>query len=614
MPGPFYFAWLAESGDFDPVAHAVEDEAITELSIAQQEGEFASLQITIVNPYQGLLAPGRMQWCWLSWHDGTALVPLFHGRLTGVPESIDGETVRLLFTARPIGYEALRDSLAETLKELPYFDPVWVTGDTEDADNVLEARGCRWHIDRTTLEVTISDELVGEDGTLSFGEADHLYDSVSIGYAGTPLSQVNIEGTLSWTQGGSGTIDLTERIYDEFMKHSSIIVVHPKSGIIQTMTGEGLASAWPEGGDSLDGGWTVGDSTYCEELSDRLYTRYNYHVTYQAYTTGTDERVDAAIEDGSLDPSTMSNSWFRSDDWWFVDFPVYYLKQETKLNWEADRSRIETIKCTLAADIQPLLAEPSLEDYIGKIEVNASDTVTEPDAVTGVMPIGDVRRKSYLDTDRGASSVEYLLLLARAELRRSARAVEIECTVPWAKGIAATLRHNAQVVDYRLPGGEAFGKVTAYEMRASGTGEHTVSLTIGCAIGHGGTVAGQAGAPTWVEDGYVATGYQQMTGATILAPTGDIAYQALSDFAIDDDGVDLLTLDEYTAVESLEVINGLKEQARVIDAADPVEAMRQLATQVCIQLVPLTDKEFETVFTPTVEPLPIPRTIDLEAA
>jgi hypothetical protein len=30
--------------------------------------------------------------------------------------------------------------------------------------------------------------------------------------------------------------------------------------------------------------------------------------------------------------------------------------------------------------------------------------------------------------------------------------------------------------------------------------------------------------------------------------------------------------------------------------------------------VPLTDQEFETVFTPTVEKLPIPRTIDLEAA
>jgi len=609
MPGPFYFAW-SDDVPFDPLVHAVEDEAITELSIGQQEGEFASLQITVLNPFQGLLAPGRLPWCWLSWDDGTAIVPLFHGRLTGVPEAIDGETVRLLFTARPTGYEGLRDDLAATLKVLPYWDKVWITGDTTDADNVLEAYGARWHIDRTTLEVTISDELVGEDGTLTFGEADHLYDDLSISYAGPPLSRVEIEGTLQWTQGGSGTIDLTERIVHAFAEHNSLIVAHPKGGIIESMTGEGLASDWPEGGDSVDGGWTVNDDTYCEELSDRLYTRYDYHVVYQAYTTGVNPEYDAVepeMENG------YAISWFRSDNWWFVDFPIYQLKQETKFNWEANRSRIETIKCTVVADIQPLLAEPLLDDFIGKVSVNATDTVTEPDD-DGVIPIGDVRRKSYLDTDRGTSSVEYLLLLARAQLRRSARAVEVECKVPWRRGVGATLRHDAQIVDYRLPGGEAFGKVTAYEMAASGTGEHTVSITIGCAIGYGGSVAGQAGNATWVDDLYVDTGYQVMTGAKILAPTGDLAYEALTDFPIDDDGVDLLTLDEFTGVTSVEVTNGLKEQAAVIDAQDPVEAMGQLATRICVQFVPLTDQEFETIFTPTVEPLPIPRTIDLEAA
>jgi hypothetical protein len=551
-----------------------------------------------------------MQWCWLSWHDGSDPVPLFCGRLTGVPESIDGETVRLLFTARPIGYEGVRDELAATLKVLPYWDTVWITGDTEDADNVLEAYGVRWHIDRRTLAVTVSDELVGEDGTLSFGESDHVYDALAIGYTGTPLGQVDIDAELAWTQGGSGTIDLTERIYNAFMAHSYLVVAHPTSGIVQSMTGEGLASDWPEGGDSLDGGWTVADATYCEELTDWLYTRYDYHVTYQAYTTGSDPLAD---EIWAEQKDNLANSWFRSDDWYFVDFPIYYLKQNTKLDWKANRSRIETLKCTVVADIQPLIAEAGLDENIGKITVNASDTVTEPDD-SGAMPIGDIRRTGYLDTDRGRASVEYLMLLARAQLRRGARVVEVECKVPWPLGVGVTLRHNAQVVDYRLPGGEAAGKVTAYRMSASGTGEHSVTLTIGCAIGRDGSVAGQAGDPTWADDGYVATGYQTMAGAMFLAPTGDIAWQSLDDFEVDDDGIDLLTLDEFTAVESLEVKNGIKEQAAVIDAADPVEAMRQLASEVCIQMVSLTDKEFETAYTPTVEKLPIPRTIDLEAA
>lgn len=611
MPGPFFFKWIGAPVPFDPALHAAEDEGIAELTISQQEGEFASLQITVKNPFQGLLMPGRMQWCWLSWHDGAAPVPLFCGRLTGVPRSIHGETVELTFTARPIGYETLRDDLAATLKVLPYWDAVWITGDTEDADNVLEAYGARWHIDRRSLDVTISDEVEGEDGTLTFGEADHAYSELTISYTGTPLSQVDVDAELSWTQGGTGTIDLTESIYNAFLEHSYFVVAQPKSGIIQSMTGEGLASDWPEGGASLDGGWTVNDATYCEELTDWLYTRYDYHVTYQAYTTGADKRAD---EVWAKETDNLANSWFRSDDWYFVDFPIYYLQQKTKLDWKADRSRIETLKCTVVADIQPLIEEAGLDANIGKISPKATDTVTEPDTVTGDMPIGDIRRKSYLNTDRGRSSVEYLFLLAEAQLRRGARVVEVEFKVPWPLGIGVTLRHNAQVVDYRLPAGQATGKVTAYEMNASGAGEHSVTITIGCTIGHGGSAAEQAGEPTWVDDGYVDAGYQTMAGAMTLIPTRDIAYQTLDDFVVDDDGVDLLTLDEFSAVESLEVKNGIKEQAAVIDAADPVEAMRHLVSRVCVQMVPLTDAEFETAYTPTVDPMPIPRTIDLEAA
>lgn len=598
---------------FDPIAHAVEDEAITELSISQQEGEFASLQITVINPFQGLLAAGRKLWCWLSWDDGTQLVPLFHGRLTAVPESIDGETVRLLFAARPKGYEGLRDDLAETLKVLPYWDVVWITGDTEDADNVLEAYGARWHIDRTTLEVTTSDELIGEDGTLSIGEADHLYDDLTISYTGTPYSQIDIDVSLSWKQTGSGTIEITDQIYQVASKHYDLAISRSKWGVIQTMTGEGLASDWPQGGASLDGGWTVNDLTYCEESTDRLYTRYNYYVAYQAYTEGSNPAVDAAIKEVGED--NLWGTWYRAkDDWWTVSFPVYQLMQRTFFDWKADRSRTETLKCTLYADIQPLIAEAGLDENVGKITVSASDTVTEPDADTGVIPIGDTRRSAYLTTDRGQSSVEYILLLARAQLRRNARVIEVECRVPWATGIAATLRMNAQIADYRLPGGIASGKVTGYEMNAAGTGENSVTITTGCAIGYGGTVAGQAGAPTWVDDGYVDIGYQTMTGAVLIAATGDIAYQTLTDFTIDDDGVDLLTLDGLTAVQSLTFTNGIHEQVQAALSGNPVENMKKLASRVCVQLVPLTDQEFSTTFTPTIDPLPIPQTIDLEAA
>ena len=63
---------------------------------------------------------------------------------------------------------------------LPYYDPIWITGDRDDPDAVLNGYGAQWHIDRATLELTHSDELDGEDGTLTIGEADHTYDDFSV--------------------------------------------------------------------------------------------------------------------------------------------------------------------------------------------------------------------------------------------------------------------------------------------------------------------------------------------------------------------------------------------------------------------------------------------------
>jgi hypothetical protein len=598
MPGPYFFAYADEGEAFNAGVHNREDEAVLSFSLTHTEGDFAGLTVNCLNPGEGLLAPGRQQWAWLSWYDGAAIQPLFYGRLVAVPESIDGETVRLLFSATPMDYDTIKADLADTLRVLPYYDQVWISGDTEDDDSVLNAYGRRWHIGRTDLALTTSDELTGEDGTLSIGEADHLYDNFEVTYGQPPLSEVKVEGSLGWKQSGSGTVDLTYKIYSVF-KSRKTIYTHPQSGVISSLTGDGLMSDWPKPGTSLGGGWTVSPLTFCID-APKSFKRYTYLVNYSAPRSSTETSTSVATS-------------YYDYITWIVDFPVSALQQKTYFDWVADRGRTEIIKATVIADIQPLLAEPTNDANIGTIKISASDTVTAEDNYG--LPIGDTRRKSYLNTDRGALSVQYLMLLARAELRRRARAVEVKFRVPWAKGVGATLRKNAQIADYRLPGGEAIGKVISYEMSASGTGEFYVEMTIGCAIGRGGTVSAAAGDPTYVNDGYVAAGYQIETGAQVTAPTGDIVYESLADMTVDDDGVDLLTLDSNTAVQSLTLTGGLGDQTTVVTySADPVDALKSYPSRPCLQLVPVAGMNFSTTFEPTVEMMPIPKTIDLEAA
>ena len=147
----FYFAWADASETAFGPQHHVEDEEVFAFKVEHAEGEFASLSVEIRNPRIGLLAPARKTWAWLSWDNGTTVVPLFFGRLVGVPSDLHQEVVTLAFTARPADYNAQKLALAETLKVAPYWDPIWIDPDQrDDPDVVLEARSQLWHIDRVT--------------------------------------------------------------------------------------------------------------------------------------------------------------------------------------------------------------------------------------------------------------------------------------------------------------------------------------------------------------------------------------------------------------------------------------------------------------------------------
>jgi len=608
---------------FDPLVHAVEDEAITELQITQAEGDFAGLTMTVINPGTGLLAPGRVQWCWLSWDSGEGIVPLFCGRLVAVPESIDGEAVRLLFAARPPDYDEVKRNYAETLKTLPYYDPIWIAAGEDDPDVVLNGYGAQWHIARDTLALTHSDELEGEDGTLTIGEADHTYDSFSASYSQPPLSRVDLEGTLAWRQTGHGVIDVTWDVYNICVVHKSIyrmqvdvragggMIPKLKSGVISSLTGDGLKNDWPKPNTDFGGGWTVNAATGAFE-APKGFKRYNYRVKYRQLGQDALDELTQAQETG-LPQWTRTNYFFGGYSDYYVDFPISAIEQFTLFDWAADRGRVEVVRCSLPADIQALLAEPENEENVGKISISAEDTITDPSLG---LAVGDTRRASYLNTDRGNMSVQYLLLLGRAELRRRARAIEVQCRVPWATGIAATLRMNAHIVDRRLPSGEAIGKITGYSFAASGSGPHYVDLTIGCAIGHGGTVTAAAGTPGYVELGYVDAGYQQMSGAEVMLPTADLVYQSLDDFGIDDDGVNLLAFDRDEALQSITITGGMDDQIAVVNAtSDPIDALSHYPTRLCFQMTPVAGEgqDFETVYLPAVQPLPIPQQINLEA-
>ena len=583
----FHFAWVAPTEITFGPAHQREDEQVFAFRLEHTEGDFPMLSIEIRNPRRRLLETTDV-WMWLS-EDGT---PLFFGRLIAVPEDLHAEIVRLNFVARPRGYDNAKRALGETLQVAPFWDPVWIRDERiDDPDAVLEARTALWHIDRVSHEVTISDIITGEAGTLAI--TDHDYASLRIVYGAPPVRRVRVGAEVSWDQAAAGDLDITQELIAAFGAAGS------PPHVISSWTGQGLEADWPEAGDSLKGGWSVGRTAIAR--ADGVWKPARHKDVRIGSGAGTSSFRSAGDK---AEAFVSAPSTARFHLWEFV--PDFVLAYDVK------RPRIERVSFELTADVQPVFSEPGDDEEI--VIALGSRKVSEE--VDGTLPLGDLRRGAYLKTDRGRRSLEYLLALARSKLLARARAAEIEVVVPFASAAGLSCRHSATITDDRIPGGSASGKVIGYVLRADGNGERRAEIRIGCTIGNGVAQSATAGTPAYVEDGYTEPGWQLRTGETFAAIAGEVAYGDLSGTAVVDDGIDFFDLEPPDVIQALDVINGEAAQAAVLDQRfedipAAVEALNGVHTEVVLDLKPLTGGPFETSYSLAVTPLAVPRTLTL---
>lgn len=642
MAGPFYFAWVDSDEAFDPATHAREDEEIFEFTVSQVENEFASLSLTVRNPRVGLLSAGRKVWAWLAWDSGAGVEPLFFGRLVGVPTDVNAELVTLEFTARPADFVDRKAAKAESLKVRPYYDPIWIDPDSlDDPGTVLEARSAYWSIDRVTHEVDISDVLQGEDGEATFAAPDVPYDSVHINLAETPLRSVSVDASVNWTQSSQGSFDFAINVL--------------------TYTGQSLISDWPAVDTSYDGGWTVTASQARDRYGVDNVENISYSTNWQNHekTHATGDSMSLSISSSvpnlrgpaltaqmtgrmqtgvvaeggpSSDPVNIPNQVESTT----MYVPLWNVEASMTLQYAASRDRKEHLRFTLSADVQAIVTLADETDVLA-LTLDSQDVSAE---VAGDdPPIGDPGRRSYLPTDRGLWSLEYLVALARANLLIKARAVEVEFDIPFARAVHLSCRKNARLMDDRLPGGTALGKVISYSFGMDGTtGLASGSVTIGCAIGYDGEIAEAPGEPTYAAPGYVGPGYQAYSGAVAVLPLSDVGYTIPID-APADDGL-IFPLTKSAAVVQEAISGYYQEQEAVIEAAFPydqfiaqaeatsaeqqakiaqatalsvTEALKSSPVSYTLELRPVAGMSFETEFDIEVSELKVPKMIDLEA-
>jgi hypothetical protein len=612
----FYLAWVdATETAFDPEIHVRDDESVYAFELSQEEGEFAKLRLDIRNPRVGLLAPGRKVWAWFSYDDGAGAAPLFFGRLVGIPTSIFEDVASLDFVARPADYAEQKLALAETLKVLPYWDPIFIDPDKRaDPDLVLEGRSAVWHTDRLAQQLNISDVLNGEDGTVEFSEGEIVAGQVELTLNNIPLRSVFVDALIPWDQKGSGSLDLTEYIIARWPNEK------PGLRVLTSFTFEGLILGWPQEGQSAGDGWVglagselklVNDvDTKQYQLQSQIEVKWPPDSAFGGYFGGpssvtTNYSINVSYLDGYLGqmrgfvetgaavplqsapgrdivlPGIVTNasgqdnydetgrdlqSVSRSVSVEASIIPLGRMTPSFRVGYDAKRGQGERVRFTLLANVQPVVTLPGEDETLTLSfnSVKVSDALDD-----GSIPIEDKRRRSYITLPRGLASIEHLIAVARANLVIRSRVVEITFRTTFAKASQVSLRKNATIHDRRLPGGVATGKVISTTFSLLGdTGDLDCRIKIGCSVGYGGVTPVSVGTPDYVEADYVETDYQYNADQQVPLGVGDVSY-VVPEFSASDDGLDFVSGVSITdaIAEDLVVINPPSEQrTRVIDA------------------------------------------------
>jgi len=665
-----FFAWCEpDETTFEP-EHMRWDENVFSFDLQQSEGDPASLTLVVRRPRNeggdpiGLLGPGRKIWCWFALDCGPALFK-FRGRLVGVPTSIFEELVTLEFVARPFDVVAQKEALAETLRVLPYYDEVVIDkARRTDPEVVLEGYTAVWHYDRETHELTISDEVTGEDGLVEFDGASEdgkvLWDGLGLTLTSGPLTRVDVNAEYTWTQQAQGSVDLTRYLVDNWPNEFAA------PGVITSFSF--AAENWPTNGTGIGDGWQVAEATATEGYDLEVKSKSSDNTTTIKWWDGDTTSVHhsetisylGAIPPGSIeygkiithaeskttyatdgDGNRYASSFNSTTNGTDSVLPLHHVKPTLRAAYTAGRQCTELVSFSLFADVQPILTDPEDGEAL-RIDdvrsVNLSETIGE--GTDAYVPIGDPRRRSYIATERGNQSLEHLIALAKAHLMKRARVVQITFAPKLSRMPEITLRKNAFLIEPRVGG--ALGKIIGYLLALDGSdGRIKCEVRIGCTIGRGGSAVAAGGEPTYATIDYMGADYQQFTGRTVLFDTS-VGYEPPG-AAPNDDGIDFmsdlsvadvigtgLVVDYPPAVQRAHLTTesgwnigsmsgGLgatdeDQQALVAARAEAVNnALKEVETRATFKLKSMT-REFSTPYQIEVTSLKIPTGYDLEAA
>ncbi len=364
--------------------HMRMDEYVFSARRVLTEGEKPKLELVIENPRVGLLSALREQWCWFAWDSNWGgapnVIPLFFGRIVGIPMDVQAEMIQVTFIAWPSNYKKQLQELATTMKVLPFYDPVFTdVSRRDDPMSIFEAHSKLVCVDPVTHVVSASDILTAEDGNVDFTEDDHFYDSLVVSPGAVPKTVVHVDATVSWTQTARGYLQ----------NFANVTLTHYMA--------DSLKSDWPKHGSQIADGLTVFTSSALETtgvddweshtVTHSWTNKEKHHEDGDALssnlsiTSPSDSApIDYFYQPGFLDPYATDGNGDPSP----TNIPMsfnsshisYYEKSVTaamSLEYQAARVHTERLIFNLFASVQPTTLDPDVSEDSETLVISGSD-------------------------------------------------------------------------------------------------------------------------------------------------------------------------------------------------------------------------------------------------
>lgn len=348
------------------------------------EGEKPKLELIIENPRAGLLSPLRKQWCWFAWDNGTEIVPLFFGKIVGMPTDMESETITVTFIAWPADYKKQLQRVAEPMKIPPFHDPVFIdVAKRDDPLTIFESHSKMVCVDPVTLVVSASDILDAEDGNVDFTEDDHFYHSMHCSPGSVPKTAIYVDMSVNWTQSARGYLDLGSKtltsytgdgIIGEWPQPLSQIatgltvfssLAHDVNGTMNIVTSS-FSGSWQnkakehEDGDALSSTWSWTVPQIHGPMLDGTMT-YKQIIGVQD--------PDTVDSNGDPDPTNISPSVEETHGY----VPLWVIKTSLIAEYRAERPHTERVIFTLFADVQPTTLDPLVTEDSETLVISGSD-------------------------------------------------------------------------------------------------------------------------------------------------------------------------------------------------------------------------------------------------